>query len=356
MSFYSTNKVHPINTYPHTSTKGEGHRHHQLLQEEQSSDEDGVLVGTNVDLLEAALQQKLRKRDILLQKIKTVCSERRRLYQQSKAVENFRLLWTHRYNAAVKDRTRALSSYLLQQTRLGELKDTHEKLKQIYVLQDVFHIWHRGPYITINGLRLGMADCSAIISSSSNPSGALEQQTNSFWNNNHVIGSPIVENNVPWHEVNASLGMMALLMHTLQKHLRIFYPRYMVHPRGSTTKVLSRKTKQEWDLFHQPTAFQFFARRNWNAALNIMGYILVEIINEVNRVMRNDKVVQGEDCAIPFPVTLEGDWGNERIGTVQICGLDIAFHGDAVEWTKAMRYMAINLKMIVALVAKCSLY
>lgn len=262
----------------------------------------------------------------------------------------------HRYNASLKERSHALSSYLTQQTRLSELKDTQEKLKQLYVLQDVFYIWHRGPFVTINGLRLGMTDCSAIVSSPPNTNGALEQQANSFWNNNHVIGSPVVENNVPWHEINASLGMMALLMHTLHKRLRIFHPRYMVHPRGSTTKVLSRKTKQEWDLFHQPTAFQFFARRNWNAALNIMGYILFEIIDEVNRVVvtsNDDKALRREeDWTIPFEVKLEGDWGNERIGAVKIRGLDVAFNGDAVEWTKAMRYMAIDLKMVVALVAK----
>jgi hypothetical protein len=52
-----------------------------------------------------------------------------------------------------------------------------------------------------------------------------------------------------------------------------------------------------------------------------MGYILFEIINEVNRVVitsNDDKGVRREeDWTIPFDVTLEGDWGNERIGTVK---------------------------------------
>mmetsp|Transcript_1742 Transcript_1742/g.3156 ORF Transcript_1742/g.3156 Transcript_1742/m.3156 type:complete len:402 (+) Transcript_1742:38-1243(+) len=388
MTFYSSNTVHSSNQYYNPPiSHGSPRRHHHLLQQQQQQEEEqqqqqqhacgqeeqGVpssSSGTSTDLLNAALQQKLRKRDIILQKIQSIRSKRRILHTENQSLEKLKLLWMHRYNAAVKERSRALSSYLMQQTRLHEHRDAHEKLKQIYALQDIFYIWYRGPFVTINGLRLGMADCSSSLmissattsssssSSSSNLiSSALEQQTNSFWNNNNVTGSPVVENSVPWHEINASLGMMALLMHTLQKYLRIYHPRYMVHPRGSTSKVLSRKTKQEWDLCHQPTAFQFFARRNWNAALNIMGYILFEIINELERFIQNNDNKEGveaggEDCAIPFAVMLEGDWGNERIGTVKIHGLDIAFNGDAIEWTKAMRYMAINLKMIVALVGK----
>lgn len=59
------------------------------------------------------------------------------------------------------------------------------------------------------------------------------------------------------------------------------------------------------------------------------------------------------EWVMPFAVSLESDWENERIGAVKVGGLDFAFNGDGVEWTKAMRYMAIDLKVIVAFVAKC---
>ena len=145
----------------------------------------------------------------------------------------------------------------------------------------------------------------------------------------------------------------------------------MIQPRGSSTKVHSRKTKQEWDLCHQPSAFQFFARRNWNAALNILGYCLWEVVRDVSERMGVVNMLEKEkqnndggaetkknkhnnmEWVMPFPVSLESDWENERIGSVKVGGLDFAFNGDGVEWTKAMRYMAIDLKVIVAFVAKC---
>lgn len=348
MAVHNTHTQQTQNTDHHDGEDNTQHRPPQHYDNEGLEENDSS--DPPMDLLESALQQKLRKRDILLQKIETVRSKRKLVHANNASLEELGLLWMHRYNTAVKERTRALSSYAMHQAQLHELQECHEKLKQIYVLQDVFHIWHRGAYATINGLRLGMSDGSVLMSSSTNAAGGSLEQANSFWNNNHVVGSPVMETNVPWHEINAGLGMVALLMHTLQKRLCIFQPRYMIHPRGSTTKVLSRKTKQEWDLYHQPTAFQFFARRNWNAALNIMGYILVEIINEVNRV-KEEKKIDGENWIVPFDVSLVGDWANERIGTVKIHGLDVSFNGDAIEWTKAMRYLAIDLKMIVALVA-----
>jgi len=300
----------------------------------------------SVDLLDAALQQKLYKKNDLEYRIQKVRSQRKLVRKQTESLSDLQVLWGHRYNQAIQKRTNALSSYSQHHRKLDEIQAAHEKLIQCYVLQDVFHIWYRGAYATINGLRLGMCTSPSVEASSP----AVQEQTNSFWNNNNVNGSAALDNNVPWHEINAALGMIALLMKTLQNKLHIYQSRYMIQPRGSTTKVLSRKTKQEWELYHQPTAFQFFARRNWNAALNILGYTLYEIVREVN-ILKKSNGIDRIDWVIPFDLSLEGDWGNERIANVKIGGLEVGFNGDGVEWTKAMRYIAIDLKLIVAFVA-----
>ena len=44
------------------------------------------------------------------------------------------------------------------------------------------------------------------------------------------------QNDVPWHEINAGVGMIALLISNIQSKLRIG-SRFTILPRGSTTKV-----------------------------------------------------------------------------------------------------------------------
>ena len=288
------------------------------------------------ELLEAAYKLKLKKRNELLQKIHQTRARKAALKAQNASAAQLKTLWMHRYNQNVSRRALALSNYTREQRKLDELQSDFDKLEKVNmnVLQDVFHIWHRnhGTYATINGLRLGM---SMTINGyghghghgphSGSPSGSgsgsnesdsqakvnMNMSINSFWNNSSVQNnnksnatqSAAADNSnasananindlkvqvtvtVPWHEINAAVGMVGLLIHTLQSKLLIHTcSRYMIQPRGSTTRVLSRKTKQEWDLFHQPAAFQFFAKRNWNAALNILGYCLLEIVSEVDRI------------------------------------------------------------------------
>jgi len=304
---------------------------------------------TPVEELDTILQQKLKKRNELLHRIQIVRTKREQVNKQSQSLTELKTLWMHRYNQAVSERTRAISQYAQQQMKLDEFQSDYEKLKEVNVLQDIFHIWHRGfAYATINGLRLGMVSTHPIKSKSTAPVIRV-QETNLFWNNSSNNSHAVMENSVPWHEINAGLGMIALLMQILQEKLKIYQSKYRIQPRGSSTSVCSRKTSQEFSLFFQPAAFQFFARRNWNAALNILGHCLYEVVKEVERLGTLD---ESKIWNVPFGVVLDGDWGNERIGVVKVGGLEVAFNGDSVEWTKVMRYIAIDLKLIVAFVAK----
>ena len=294
------------------------------------------------DVLLAILKQKQQKREELLKRIQEVRSKRKKLRDQNEELKDLQNLWMHRYNEVIEQRSESISTYSSHEKSLKEVNIALEKLNQVYVLQDVFYISHRGIYATINGLRIGL--CSSPPANSSNP--PAKGQTNSFWNNN----SAIIENAVPWHEVNAALGLFALLINILQNKLQIYQSRYIINPRGSCSKILSRKTKQEWDLFyHTSVTFQVFSRRNWNAALNILAYCLFEMIYELETFKKINGISSAE-WQIPFEVRLEGDWEHERIGLVKIDGLEIGYNGDGSEWTKAMRYVAINLKLIVAFV------
>eukprot|EP01083_Nonionella_stella_P002603 7464_1 len=214
---------------------------------------------SDLEDLEEMLRRKKEKRIELLRRIHAVRSKKKCVYQQNKIITELQSLWMHRYKQSDARRRLALSNYLKEENDLKMVEADYEKLKQINVLQDVFHIWYRGSFATFNGLRVGM--CVATPEESSNQS--TVSSNNLFWTNNNVGLSNKFENAVPWHEINAGVSMIALLMQNIQKKLRIQHQsRYIILPRGSTTRISSRKTKQEWELFHQPSTFQFFARRN----------------------------------------------------------------------------------------------
>lgn len=299
------------------------------------------------DHLEEMLQRKKDKRIELLHRISAVREKRDQVKRQIKSLTKLNTTWIQLYNQATLEKYTAISNYTKKKIEKKEREDELSKLQKIHVLQDVFHLWHRGSYATINGLRLGMTSIPPLDQRSK-----IDSNT-SFWNNsgNLMNGN---NNTVPWHEINAALGMVALLMQTLQKNLRIEHQsRYEILPRGSNTIVSSRKTKQEWELFHQPTTFQFFSKRNWNAALNILGFCLYELACEMTRLSKH---VDGENVSNPletppFDVKLEDDWSNERIGIVKVGGLQIAYN-DGADWSKVMRYVAIDLKMMIAFVSK----
>lgn len=297
---------------------------------------------SDLEDLEEMLKRKKEKRIELLRRIHTVRSKKKRVYQQNQAITDLQSHWLHRFKQSDAGRRLAISEYLKEENDLRVKEADYEKLSQINVLQDVFHIWYRGSFATFNGLRVGM--CVSPPSESSNQPAV--SSNNLFWSNNNVGLSNKFENAVPWHEINAGVSMIALLIQNIQKKLRIQHQsRYIILPRGSTTRISSRKTKQEWELFHQPSTFQFFARRNWNAALNILGFCLFEIVKELIH-------IDGPRIQIPYDVVLDDDWSNERIGSVKVGSLDMAFNGDGIQWTNAMKFVAIDLKLIVAIIAK----
>lgn len=420
------------------------------------------------------------------------------------------------YNIQTSKSNHILTNLKCIQHKLKFYTQEREKLNNIHVLHDVFYIFHRGYFATINGLRLGMSAPSPS-SSSSLPSTTnttanitvaslsnqlFQNQLSTATNNNHNTNHNTVDNtiksatttnnnnknnlnsmhsngnsnDVPWHEINAGIGMIALLISTIQSKLNI-RSRFTIIPRGSTSKICFNTTcstnaginlsnqqnifhnssattntttgggggnthHQEWDLYYTPTTFSFFAKRHWNTALNILGYCLYEVIQEVKSRLEiyrtNSSVLQSNstiasissgvsiasiaattlptkneyginhsssidavaanantiiddhtsstdtgttdtatttkrtiykslsgkqstneqfmmiEIMIPYDVELSGDWkSNDRsIGYVKVGGSEIGYHNDGIAWTKALRYVALDLKWVMAFLSK----
>ncbi len=132
-----------------------------------------------------------------------------------------------------------------------------------HVLSDVFLIWHRGPFGTINGFRLGQSALtmaglvrkhgghdegqpakgvgSSVFSwiSSGNTGPATSnttQNTNTSSTNPNAIPDKV---QIKWNEINSALGQVLFLLNTLQNlpQSGISFRRHILQPCGSASKI-----------------------------------------------------------------------------------------------------------------------
>jgi beclin 1 len=79
----------------------------------------------------------------------------------------------------------------------------YNRLRTTNVLNAAFHIWHSGPFGTINYFRLGR----------------------------------LPDTPVEWDEINAALGQVALLLHSLARKVRLEFKRYRLVPFGNYSYI-----------------------------------------------------------------------------------------------------------------------
>ena len=132
-----------------------------------------------------------------------------------------------------------------------------------HVLGDMFLIWHRGPFATINGFRLGKSALtmaghvrrngghdvgqpgkergssvlSWISSDNSGPARSnASHNTNTSATNPHAIPEKVL---IQWNEINSALGQVLFLLYTLQNLSQsgISFRRHVLQPYGSASKI-----------------------------------------------------------------------------------------------------------------------
>ncbi|RHX98472.1 hypothetical protein DYB36_003111 [Aphanomyces astaci] len=173
-------------------------------------------------------------------------------------------------------------------------------LQRYNVFNDAFHIWHEGPFGTINGLRLGRL-----------PSRPVE-----------------------WAEINAALGQATLLLTTVAQRAGMVFAKHVPVARGSYSKMLvaqgSGVKRKEYPLFNDGG---FLQRQKFNTALKC----LLECVDEAGR----QAIVEEPSLRFPYKIT------RAKIGD-----LSIEVGGNDEQWTRALKYLLTHLKWLLAWVAK----
>ena len=317
----------------------------------------------------------VEERRKLRAKILEVRKQRAEIRRESDKLTTYSTAVFQQRNAAEADRMDAFVRYRSATSGRASAEAQLDVLRTLDVTNDCFHIWHRGPFGTINGLRLGtdispasssvgsgvgVKSSAGHISSSDGGGGAFdlssmvagaaasffsEPNASSAASGNNT-GSAFDSFKVPWSETNAALGQVVLLLYVLQAkpNSGIVFKSHELIPMGSCSKIGVRHTDgratTEYGLFYSDESFSFFGKRNFNTALNGLFHCLKDVINVASR---RDRTI-----TLPHEVIIPSGRGEITIG-----GLPINFDGNNGEsWSKAMKYLLTDLKWLVAFTTK----
>ncbi|VEU21766.1 DEKNAAC102379 [Brettanomyces naardenensis] len=181
--------------------------------------------------------------------------------------------------------------------------DQLDSLRKADVFNDTFDISSDGLFGTINGLRLGSLD----------------------------------ETKVSWHEINAALGQIVLLLSVCIRILGLKIPEYNLIPMGSTSKIEKVETgppatKTVLDLFSMG---EFSIGRLYTHNKLDAGMIaLVDVVRKLGEELK--RIDSGNE--LPFIMTKD-----------KVAGYNIkpSARGSNEEWTTACKHLLMNVKWIL---------
>jgi len=194
--------------------------------------------------------------------------------------------------------------------RMREVSEQVETMKKTNVFDDAFRISFNGIFGTINGLRLGR----------------------------------LPSDNVKWEEINAGLGQACLLLDVLANQCGKFKFRgYQLRPRGSYSVVVRQEgnKKEEAPLFQSSGGYSLFSTMECEKGL--------EWFLDCIRQLQDHAIKSDPNFKLYYKI--EG----HKIGTSKemysVKHKENRKNADEC-WTKALKYMLIDLRYLLAWVSK----
>lgn len=148
------------------------------------------------------------------------------------------------------------------------------------------------------------------------------------------------ETPIEWVEINAGLGLTALLISTLASTAKFDFQNIELQPYGSFSKIVNAEGK----LYSLYFDGGFLKRRSFNQALTLLlecvqvsildSSFSTQIIIELQQ-LGNFASLHDKELRLPFQIA------NGKIGDLSIC------LGDKEQWTKAFKFMLTHLKWLI---------
>lgn len=190
------------------------------------------------------------------------------------------------------------------------------RLRTVNPLNAAFHIWHSGPFGTINYFRLGRMP------------GVL----------------------VEYEEINAGLGQANLLLYTLAKWVKLEFKRYRLVPYGSFSyiEVIENtnglKVGDELNMYRAKSYKYFF---DWDKKFEKGLAAFLDCLKQL------EEKIKSIDGQFNMPYRINGHKLEDKNGS----SYSIKFQLNSFEeWTKAFKYMLTNLKWSLAWVTSMQGY
>lgn len=181
-------------------------------------------------------------------------------------------------------------------TRRDRYETVLRRMKRFNVCNDAFFLWHDGPFATINGFRLGR----------------LPTQP------------------VEWSEISAALGQATLLLSSIARKAEFRFSTCTLSPLGSFSKI----STTGGTVYPLHSDGSFLRRRNFERGVQCF----LGCVGEMGAfVERHDPTVQ-----LPFRIQ------DGKIGDIPLV------LGNDERWTRALKFMLIDLKWMLAWTAKHS--
>nr|AWV66716.1 beclin1 [Brachionus calyciflorus] len=252
------------------------------------------------DLL-SKLDQAEQKEKILIEDKEKYLIEEANLLQQE---QGYLLEYSNLKRALVKLEEK-------QESLDNQLKNTRfhfNRLRSIHVLNATFHIWHSGPFGTINYFRLG---CMPNIK-------------------------------VEWEEINAALGQALLLLYCLAKKIKLEFKRFRLVPYGSFSYL---EVIENCPNYKMGEVYNIYELRTTNYFLNLDKKFDKGLIAFLDCLKQLEDKIKSMDSNFSMPYKINGD----KLEDKNSSGYSVKFKFNSYEeWTKALKFMLTNLKWSLA--------
>ncbi len=188
--------------------------------------------------------------------------------------------------------------------QLQNSKFHFNRLRTVNVLNATFHIWHSGPFGTINYFRLG-----------------------------RLPGTP-----VEWEEINAGLGQVNLLLYCLARKVKLEFKRYRLVPFGSfsyiqvTENTGNHKQGDQLNMYRLKGYKYYF---DWDSKFDQSMIAFLDCLNQF------EEKIKSMDPQFSMPYRINGYKLEDKNSSSYSIRCQFNSHE---EWTKALKYMLTNLK------------
>lgn len=203
-----------------------------------------------------------------------------------------------------------------QESLDNQVKNTKlhfNRLRSVNVLNATFHIWHSGPFGTINYFRLGR----------------------------------LPDTPVEWDEINAGLGQVNLLLYCLARRAKLEFERFRLVPYGnfSYIEVIENCTIHNYT-FKAGTEVQMHRTKGVKYYLEWDSKFDMGMIAFLDCLEQFEKKIKSLDAEFSMPYRINGYKIEDKHSS---SSYSIKCHFNSYEeWTKALKYMLTNLKWSLA--------